>query len=209
MSVIKLSFLPYLLALLVTIKNCSRERPLSRNLNKTGVKTVTLPAEARPDSTLRAVTGRCSSVWLLRLTTGRSFFILIILFRTLASHTLANPGSGGNAHHLSHLLAALAAHAHRGSPSFPISQCRRTRRGSELMGRLLFLIFTKVTTAPLLARYPAPVPGSIRRAARLRATRFAVWFDADRSVCAWKASPPLLLRSPSLQTQRAFCTAVS
>ncbi len=77
--------------------------------------------------------------------------------------------SGGNVHHLSHLLAAPAAHAQCGSPSFPISQCRRTSRGRELMGRLLILIFPKVRNALSLAHFTASQPACIRRDARVRA----------------------------------------
>lgn len=105
--------------------------------------------------------------------------------------------------------AATAAHAPHGSPSFPISQCRRTSRGRELMGRLLILIFPKVRNAPLLARFGTGIHSPGRPAV---SGPFAVGLDADRSVCAWKASPPSSSSSLSLclsANATGFCTAVS
>lgn len=61
-----------------------------------------------------------------------------------------------------------SAHARRNSPSFPISQCRRTSRGRELMGRLLILIFLKVTNAPLLTRFTVSALLRIRVDAQVR-----------------------------------------
>lgn len=106
------------------------------------------------------------------------------------------PSSGGNVHHLSHLLAAQAAHAPYGSPSFPISQCRRTSRGRELMGRLLILIFQRSGThccspgSPFQCRDAfTAVPGCERPVCGL------IWRRQKR-LCL-KSVPLLLLRSLS------------
>lgn len=105
------------------------------------------------------------------------------------------------------------AHAQCSSPSFPISQCRRTSRGRELMGRLLILIFPKLADALLLARFAVSAPVRIRRDARVRTD--SLRFDLTQTetlVLEKRLSLSLSLPSSSslspLQTQRA-CTAVS
>lgn len=110
-------------------------------------------------------------------------------------------------HHLSHLLAAQAAHAPYGSPSFPISQCRRTSRGRELMGRLLILIFPKVGNALLLSRFTVSVPGCVRCGARVRTARLRVDLTQTETFVPEKRPPSS--SSLSLCKRNGVCTAVS